>query len=100
GEAVLEALTAYEEGLPMPDWNSYVPVAQNAAGVPTEDEFEQGLKGCFLRFGNTEIIVTPDETKIGRGLIPLAEAEFRVPLTTDPQILGEVVREGLSKSRA
>jgi len=99
GEAILEALAAYEEGFPMPNWNSYVPVAKNAIGVSTEDEFEQGLKGCFLRVGTAEILVTPDETKIGRGLIPLSRAEFRVPLTSDPQILGEIVRKGLAIAR-
>src|SRR5262245_1995863 len=75
GEAVLQALAFYEEGLPMPDWDNYIPVARNAAGVLTEEEFEQGLKGCLLQVGSAGITVTPDETKIGYGLIPLTEAE-------------------------
>jgi hypothetical protein len=99
GEAVLQALAAYEEGLPMPDWNQYSPVGRNEIGARSEDEFEQDLKGCALETGNTEIAVTPYETRSGRGLVPLAEEEFRVPLTADPQILGEIVREGLSRAR-
>jgi hypothetical protein len=99
GEAVIQALSAYEEGLPMPDWNNYPPVGRNEVGAGTEDEFEQGLKSCSVEVGTTEITITPYETRIGRGLIPLTEAEYRVPLTTDPRAIGEVVREGLSKAR-
>jgi hypothetical protein len=99
GKAVLEALADYQEGLRVPDWNTYVPVAERALGIATEDEFEQGLKGCFFRFEAMEIIVIPDETKPGQGLFPLAEAEFRVPSTTDSQLLGEVIREGLSRAK-
>ncbi len=83
----------------MPDWNNYVPLVQSAAGAQTEEELERGLKGCFLEFGSKEITVTPDETKVGRGLFPLTEAQFCLPLTTDPERLGQIVREGLSRAR-
>src|SRR5947207_736240 len=60
GEAVLQALTDYREGLPMPDWSQILPVARAAVGATTVEEFEQDLVGCFMQVSDTDIKVTPD----------------------------------------
>ena len=101
GEAVLAALEDYEEGLPMPDWRKVkiVPVVQNALNMPSMSTFHRGLKGCSLDMKDDIITIIPDRNKGPRdGLIPLSDKKLEAPVTDEPEIIGNLVKEGLSRA--
>src|SRR5438876_41542 len=100
GKAILAALQEYTEGAPVPDYKDKTSLAQKAAGCKSLAQYYRGLRSCSIAVEDKEMIVTPYETLGGRGgMIPISQAEFTAPTTTECQTLGELAREGLLRAK-
>jgi len=102
GAAALQALAEYEEDLsgdtdPGEDQEGKT-VTRDALGLHSEEEFQRGLKICEVRIDVDELEITPFEYDVRFGSNPMYEQEISAPVTDDPAVLGELIREGLARS--
>jgi hypothetical protein len=99
GDAILQALTEFEEDLPIPDWETNVSPARIAARAKSEADFHRGLKGCSVEGDNDGLTIVSYENKGSRGgLVPLDGPDIKM-MERDAVSIGNAVKEALERAR-
>ena len=101
GEAVLAALAAYRENIPTLRRKDHGPLslAAIATGARTEAAFMRGAKTCAIEVDEQNCYVFSYENRgVQEGFVPQAAKELSFPCSSDAEMIGRMVLQGLAAS--